>query len=572
MRNRIIYPLLAFCMALSLSAPAFAELDISNQKIDENTGQGASEVTLSIGDGSGASSGNGEFTVTVPTILPFAVRNNGTVLTATDGRIKNYSLGPVEINGVTGMGVNGWSIVEEGTDFTRVRVNTKTFSMSVNDDSFPAAASGEEADLSLTEENWPAIAGGGDLSIRYDGAFAIQDSNISGQIANVVFFVGWHRDPAAVNTGLRMASLPAKSEYSVGDDFNPTGMVIQITRANNTYAEVTDFAVVNGTDLADGQTSVTLRYEDENGSIWTVDVPITVSGSIEWSAADASALLTYEDNATGVTITGLTDAGKSVDITEFPDKIDGKTVNEIGASAFQRAENLKISTLPAGLKTVGHHAFLGCSNLCAGELPSGLETIEMYAFYNSGVTFSEVPYGVTTIGDSAFGNTAVTINTIPATVTSMGGAFYYCHNITSFTFPNGLTTIGDSCFQYCSNLESVILPNTLAVIPTNCFADCPALESIVIPDSVTEIKQSGFMSCENLRTVHLPANLRILGFASFANDANLELTELPNQVEEINMRAFGDCSKVNVTVLPASVTYVNSTAFNGTICPNPARS
>ena len=465
MRNKMIFSLLACCMALSLSAPTFAELDTSNQEIDENSGQGTSEVTVAIGDSSGSSSGNGNFTVTVPTVLPFAVRNNGTVLTATDGKIKNYSLGPVEIRGVTGSGVNGWAIVEEGTDFARVRVNTKAFTMSVNDDSFPAAASGEESDLPLTGASWPAIDGGGNLPVQYEGTFAIQDSNISGQIANVVFSVGWHRDPSTVVTGLRMGNSPTKSEYTAGENFNPSGMVIRIARENNTYTEVTDYTVVNGTNLAEGQTSVTLRYEDENGGIWTVDVPITVSsGIVEWSAAEASALLTYEDNATGVTLTGLTDTGKSANITELPDRIDGKTVNEIGASAFQRADNLRISTLPAGLETIGHHAFLGCSNLCASELPSGLETIEMYAFYNSGVTFSEIPYGVTTIGNSAFGNTAVTISTIPSTVTSLGGAFYYCENITTFTFPDGLTEIGESCFQYCSNLESVVLPNTLTVI------------------------------------------------------------------------------------------------------------
>ena len=120
MHQKILSLFLAFCMTLSLSVPAFAAPVTSSQEIDGSTGQGTSAVTLTIGDDSGTSSGNGNFTVTVPTILPFAVKNDGTVLVATDGKIKNYSRGPVEVTGVTGSGVNGWSIVETGTDFTKV--------------------------------------------------------------------------------------------------------------------------------------------------------------------------------------------------------------------------------------------------------------------------------------------------------------------------------------------------------------------------------------------------------------------------------------------------------------------
>ena len=139
MKIRVLSFLLALCTILSLCVPAFAEPLTASHEIDSGTGQGNAEVTLTIGGDGSAGSGNGNFSVTVPTILPFYVRNDGTVLTATDGKIKNYSLGPVEVSGVTGTGVNGWSIRDSGTDFTRVRVNTKAFTMAINGDSFPAA-------------------------------------------------------------------------------------------------------------------------------------------------------------------------------------------------------------------------------------------------------------------------------------------------------------------------------------------------------------------------------------------------------------------------------------------------
>ena len=275
MQSKFLSFLLAFCMVLSLSAPVFAEPLTSNQEIDGSTGQGTTEVTLEIGGGSGSTSGNGNFSVTVPTILPFVVKNDGTVLTATDGKIRNYSFGPVEVTGVTGSGVNGWSIVEAGTDFTRVQVNAKAFTMSVNDDIFPAAASGNISNLPLTAASWPVISGDSSLPVLYDGSFAVQDSNVNGQIANVVFFVSWHRDPASEVTGLQIMTGPAKTSYLAGDHFDPTGMVVRLTLGDGSYREVSDYTIVNGTSLAYGQTSVTIRYEG-TGSAVMASTPITV--------------------------------------------------------------------------------------------------------------------------------------------------------------------------------------------------------------------------------------------------------------------------------------------------------
>ena len=275
MHKKFLSFLLAFCMALSLSVPVFAAPVASSQEVDRSTGQGTAAVTLTIGDDSGTVSGNGNFTVTVPTILPFAVKNDGTVLTATDGRIKNYSLGPVEVTGVTGSGVNGWSIVDAGTDFTRVRINTKAFTLSVNGDGFPAAETGSIASLSLTGESWPVIAGASNLPVLYDGTFAVQDSNVNGQIANVVFFVGWYRDPAAVVTGMEIVTRPTSSSYHVGDDFDPAGMVVRLNYADGSSSETDDYTIVNGSDLSYGQTSVTIRHEDVNGAV-TAFVPVTV--------------------------------------------------------------------------------------------------------------------------------------------------------------------------------------------------------------------------------------------------------------------------------------------------------
>ena len=189
---------LAAVMVLSLSAVAFATAPSASTQgspITSSGSTGSSEVQLVIGDGqggTGAGAGNGAFSVTVPTALPFAVDSSGTVSAATDARIVNSSNGPIKVTGVAARGANSWALVTNGTNFKQVSVDTKQFTLTINGDNFPAAATGAESRLTLTPARWTSIAGkGGSLALTYAGDFAIQSSNIDVKVADVVFTVSW---------------------------------------------------------------------------------------------------------------------------------------------------------------------------------------------------------------------------------------------------------------------------------------------------------------------------------------------------------------------------------------------
>ena len=195
--KKIISSVLSLCLAATMAAPAFAAAPSAAAETPIGSdGTGTSQVMLTIGEGDGADtpgSGNGAFSVTVPTVLPFVVDHDGTVHVATNAKITNKSNGPVEVAGVAATGANGWAIAANGTDFSRVPVDSRQFTFTLNGDNFSAAATSVASNLSLGAA-WTSINGGsGELALPYNGTFAIQSTNVSAKVADVVFTVQWDR-------------------------------------------------------------------------------------------------------------------------------------------------------------------------------------------------------------------------------------------------------------------------------------------------------------------------------------------------------------------------------------------
>lgn len=195
--KKILTSILTLCLVASMAVPAFASApSAAAETAVGSDGTGTSQVMLTIGDGDGddsPGSGNGAFSVTVPTVLPFVVDNDGTVHVATNAKIVNRSRGPVEVAGVTATGANGWAIVANGTNFNQVPVDSKQFTFTLNGDNFGAAATNVASNLTLGAA-WTSINGGnGELALPYDGAFAIQSTNVSAKVADVVFTVQWDK-------------------------------------------------------------------------------------------------------------------------------------------------------------------------------------------------------------------------------------------------------------------------------------------------------------------------------------------------------------------------------------------
>ena len=173
--KKILAALMSICMVASIGAvSAGAAIDVSG-------GSDTTRVELRADAAT--------FKVTVPTVLPYNVAADGTVRVATDVKISNLSNGPVKVTDVTAKTLNTWELVENGTDFQSVKVNSPQFTMTLNNDNFPA---GTTSVLPLGSA-WTPINGNSNFALTYSGDFAEQSDVLDGEnIANVIFTIGWY--------------------------------------------------------------------------------------------------------------------------------------------------------------------------------------------------------------------------------------------------------------------------------------------------------------------------------------------------------------------------------------------
>ena len=83
--------------------------------------------------------------------------------------------------------------------------------------------------------------------------------------------------PEIVPTRLEILSHPTKTAYNAGEDFDPTGMVVQMHYSDGSVLPVVGYTVSGGECMLNTVKSVTIRYTD-NGVTRQTDEPVTVTG------------------------------------------------------------------------------------------------------------------------------------------------------------------------------------------------------------------------------------------------------------------------------------------------------
>ena len=158
----------------------------------------------------------------------------------------------------------------------------------------------------------------------------------------------------------------------------------------------------------------------------------------------------------------------------IPATLGGKTVTNIGASAFKQRTEITAVVIPDTVAVIGNYAFDECDALTAVSLPAGL----------------------TTLGEAAF---------------------YKCANLASLTFADGapLETISKAAFQGCTSLTSVSIPASVRTIAEGAFLGCTALASVTVAEGVTRIEAQAFQNLSALASLSLPASVTYLGGYNF---------------------------------------------------------
>ena len=190
---------LALCMLLSLTVTASAA------EISTNGGSGSTPVNLTTtADGSL----DGEvvataMSVTVPTALPMAMAQNGSVTTADNCKISNHSYGAVRVASVTISTVDDWKLTAFGDKSTlagkKVDSNQLGFAISIGGGKQMSTDASSTTTQTLISAPIAGcyMTGVGDLSgnsVGIDYAAIVtplSHSMNSAAIASVVFVVEW---------------------------------------------------------------------------------------------------------------------------------------------------------------------------------------------------------------------------------------------------------------------------------------------------------------------------------------------------------------------------------------------
>ena len=130
--------------------------------------------------------------------------------------------------------------------------------------------------------------------------------------------------PVAVRNPLSSISVttsPNKTAYAVGENFDPTGIVVTATYLDGSTKTVTDFTVIDGSDLPTGKTSVNISYS-EDGVTRTASVPISVVNplvSIAVTTPPNKTVYNHGDSfdKTGMIVTASYKDGSSKTVTDY---------------------------------------------------------------------------------------------------------------------------------------------------------------------------------------------------------------------------------------------------------------
>ena len=196
--SRFIAMILAICAVCAFSATAFAA------EIEYSGGSGSTPINLTTtNDGlDGEATTPTKLNVVVPTSLPMAMQDDGSVVTATDCKIINNSYGAVRVKTVTITAAPGWNLTAFGDKSTlageKVDSNKLGFAISIgggvqvkttSDASSQVLISSPVAGCFMTGVG---DTGGNTVAISYEAIVTPLSGAVENvSIANIVFVVEW---------------------------------------------------------------------------------------------------------------------------------------------------------------------------------------------------------------------------------------------------------------------------------------------------------------------------------------------------------------------------------------------
>lgn len=423
--------------------------------------------------------------------------------------------------------------------------------------------------------------------------------------------------PVFLSGGTFTVTVPAKTEYSLGDKLDLTGY--KATFANVDVTAVADVVYPDMTTI--GTKTVTVYYGTKIGT-FTVTVSASgsagVSGAITWTVSNG--VLTVSGNGMMDNYTLETLAPWYAYRDSITSIVVADGVTSVGAYAFYGLDAATSMVLPATVETVDYAAFENCSALTALTINNSAAVVDGTAFRNCNGIISEIdgskyakvsgnanyalisanktatsfaiPATTAVIAEGAFEGSAVTSITIPASVRSIGDrAFASSNGLASVAFGAGVKNIGNYAFLDCGALANVTFNAVPDFVGAGAFAatavkgtvsngvtylgtadnayaillkaDDASLESCAVNANTKVIASLAFANCTSLEAVQLPEGLLHIGDSAFNSCTALYSVQLPDSLVTIGDAAFKNCSSLTSVDFSDSLELIGNSAFRG---------
>lgn len=330
---------------------------------------------------------------------------------------------------------------------------------------------------------------------------------------------------------IAIAHLPAKTVYSLGEELDLTGLVVEGVKKNN------------------DKVKLDIKKEDVTGF------------SSEKAADEQTLTVTIQKLTTTFTVRILPIKVENGVLT----KVDGNLkelvlpdfVKKIGTKVFQQSKITKL-TLNEGLTEIEELAF-GWSQISEINFPQSLVSIAPAAFYACKnlyvVDLSKTK--LTKIAHETFAFGDVRELTLPAGIKDIESqAFIDSKNLKALVLPEGLLRIGNEAFRE-TGLVSVKMPNSVSYMDQRAFFLIANLETVETYGGYDPLNKeveraimepSTFEGCSKLKSFAIPKGVKIVGQNTLTKSPDLTSMVIPATVEQINFNAFGNASLKTVVI------------------------
>ena len=251
----------------------------------------------------------------------------------------------------------------------------------------------------------------------------------------------------------------------------------------------------------------------------------------------------------------------------IPEKIDNKTVEIIGQSAFEQSSP-SVIILPDCIKTIERNAFFGsevkeiiipdsktkitinsqafsaCRKLETIYIPSSA-TLNGFMFFSQCDSLKSITVSPDNKQYEIYENALVTKKTRELIA-------YPLHLIGDvFSIPDGIKTIAKKAFAHIHNCKTIIIPDSVEEIGEGAFS-YNSLESLEIGTGIKKMGRLAFSNCEYLKHVFIYDGTKVIGDEAFDNCIRLETISIPTSVTKIGRNVFRGNYTVKIITEPKS--------------------